>query len=169
MDAHTPRNTDGACEPFAADSVPWESYQQGSRFGVRYQQLGSFGGAQHVGVCREELAPGKQACPLHYHMQEEEHLLILDGELTLLLGEQRYRMQSGDYVCFPAGQQVGHALYNHSDAPCRYLIIGERNPHEVVVYPESGRVGVRSLGQGFDSKATMAYWDGQAGSDDTVS
>lgn len=166
MEQKTSRNADGAFEPFPADSVPWDSYQQGSRFGLSYQQLGEFGGAQHVGVSREVLAPGKQACPLHYHMQEEEHLLILDGELTLILGEQRYRMQAGDYVCFPAGQQVGHALFNHSAAPCRYLIIGERNRNEVVVYPESGRVGVRSLGQGFDGKATMDYWDGQAGSQD---
>lgn len=30
-------------------------------------------------------APGKQSNPAHYHMLEEEHLLILEGQVTLRL------------------------------------------------------------------------------------
>jgi hypothetical protein len=39
-------------------------------------------------------------------------------------------------------------------------MIGEKNPNEVVVYPETGRVGVRLLGEGYDRSATMDYWQG---------
>jgi len=62
-------------------------------------------------------------------------------------------------VCFPAGQKVAHTLVNNSHAPCRYLILGERNPNDVIVYPDSGRVSVRLTGEGYRKSATMDYWE----------
>jgi uncharacterized cupin superfamily protein len=156
-------NADGIFEPFSVDAVPWEDYSHGDRFGTRVRQLGEFGGCSHVGVCMEELAPGKRAYPAHYHMLEEEHLLILEGSVTLQLGGKSFELSSGSYVCFPAGQKAGHALLNNSGAPCRYLIIGERNPNDVIVYTDSGRVGVRLTGEGYRKSATMDYWEGESG------
>jgi uncharacterized cupin superfamily protein len=154
-------NDDGVYEPFSSKDVPWEDYSHGDKFGLRFRQLGDFGGGSHVGVGIEEIEPGKQSYPMHYHMLEEEHLLILEGELTVRLGERKYRMSAGDYVCFPAGQKVGHSLINTSDKVCRYLIIGERNDMDVVVYTDSGRVGVRLTGEGYRKTETMEYWEGQ--------
>jgi uncharacterized cupin superfamily protein len=156
-------NADGIFEPFSVDAVPWEDYSHGDRFGTRVRQLGEFGGCSHVGVCMEELAPGKRAYPAHYHMLEEKHLLILEGGVTLQLGGKSFELSSGSYVCFPAGQKAGHALLNNSGAPCRYLIIGERNPNDVIVYTDSGRVGVRLTGEGYRKSATMDYWEGESG------
>lgn len=153
--------TDGMCRPFPVEDVPWEEFSKGDRFGIRFRQLGEHGGGTHVGVCVEVLDPGKQACPAHYHMLEEEHLLILEGSLTLWLGDQAFTMSVGDYVCFPAGQSVGHKLVNTGDGPCRYLIIGERNPADVIVYTDSGRVGVRLTGESYRKSATMDYWEGE--------
>ena len=157
----TSANAEGIFEPFAIDRVPVEEYAKGGRFGVRFQQLGEFGGAAHVGVCMEVLAPGNQTYPAHYHMLEEEHLLVLEGGATLRLGEKSFELAAGHYVCFPAGQKAGHTLINHTAAPCRYLVIGERNPHDVVVYTDSGRVGVRLTGEGYRKAATMDYWEGE--------
>ena len=157
----TSANAEGIFEPFATRDVPFESFSEGTRFASRYQRLGAFGGGSKVGVNIEELAPGKQACPAHYHMLEEEHLLILEGRLTLRLGERRYEMGPGDYCCFPAGQKAGHALINDGTEVCRYLIIGDNERNEVVVYPDSGRVGVSLLKQGFRGEATMEYWEGE--------
>ena len=114
-----------------------------------------------MGVCMEELAPGKQTYPSHYHMLEEEHLLILEGKATLRLGEETYDLSAGDFTCFPAGQKAGHTLVNNTDSVCRYLIIGERNPNDVVVYTDSGRVGVRLTGEGYRKSATLDYWEGE--------
>ena len=157
----TSLNAEGIFEPFHIDRVPTEEFSQGRLFASRFRQLGEFGGASHVGVCMETLEPGKQACPAHYHMLEEEHLLILEGALTLRLGDHSYKLSVGHYVCFPAGQKAAHALINNGTAPCRYLLIGERNPHDVIVYPDSGRVGVRLTGEGYRKSATMEYWDDQ--------
>lgn len=99
---------------------------------------------------------------MHWHHLEEEHLLVLDGRATLRLGERCYEIGPGDYVCFPAGQQAGHALINHGAMPCRFVIIGERNPHDVIVYPDSGKVKVRLTGEDYRASATVDYWEGEA-------
>src|SRR5262245_64403720 len=96
--------------PFAVDALPWEPWSHGEKFAGLVKPLGRHAGATHVGVNLEELPPGKQSCPLHYHMLEEEHLYILAGRPTLRLGEERIALAPGDYVCFPAGQEAGHAL-----------------------------------------------------------
>ena len=109
----------------------------------------------------EELAPGKQSAPLHWHSLEEEHMWFLEGRATLRLGDERYDVKAGDYVCFPAGQRAGHALVNDSDAPCRFLIIGERNQNDVCIYPDSNKIYMRSVGEVFPLNAKVEYWDGE--------
>lgn len=153
------KNAAGICEPFLVDDVPWESYTHGTRYGVRYRPLAQFGGASHVGVALEELVPGMQACPNHYHHLEEEQLYVLEGSLTLRLGDQTYLMNAGSYVVFPAGQALGHSLTNHTNTVCRYLVLGERNPHDVIVYPDSHRVTVRLTNESYDKAATLQYWE----------
>ena len=154
--------------PIASQDVPWdkEGPGRGTRFGGRSKHLtgAAVGKDYHVGLLIESPAPGRRLCPRHYHMLEEEHALILDGQVTLLFGDDRYELQAGDYVCFPAGQKVGHCFLNSGSGPCSYLMIGERNPNEVCVYPDSNKVSVRALRSEddiFDMAAVRRYWDGE--------
>src|SRR5262249_36978259 len=152
-------------KPFSSLDVAWEEWSDVPRFGVRYRHLAlaAIGKDYHVGVAIEELGPGKQSAPAHYHIFEEEHVYILEGALTVRIGADSYDMTAGDYVCFPAGQKAGHCLINNSGAPCRYVIVGERNPNEVAVYTDSNKVLVRALGgrQIVDLAARRGYWDGE--------
>ena len=150
-------------KPIASNDVPWSEWSDVPRFAVRYKHLSlaALGETYHVGVALEELAPGKQSAPFHYHFLEEEHVYLLEGTLTVRIGAGTYEMKAGDYVCFPAGQRAGHCLINNSAAPCRYVIVGERNPNEVSVYPESNKVLPRQLGRLLDLDATRGYWDGE--------
>jgi uncharacterized cupin superfamily protein len=152
---------DGTRLPFSVEDVPWEEYSHGTRFGTRFRQLGDYGGCSHVGVCMEEIAPGRQAYVAHYHMLEEEQLLVLQGRPTLRLGDETFDLEPGSYVVFPAGQKAGHALVNRTEETVRYLIIGERNPNEVTVHTDTGRVGVRLIGEGYHMADAMGYWDGE--------
>ncbi len=108
----------------------------------------------------EVLPPGKQANQSHYHLLEEEHVFIIEGSLTLRLGTKSYELSSGHYVCFPAGQKVGHALINHTSQPCRYLVLGNTQAHDVAVFPETGRVSVKLMGEGYHRSVTMEDWEG---------
>ena len=154
--------------PISSDAVEWnaDGVRGSSRFGGRSRHLtyAAVGRDYRVGMLIEAPAPGMRLCPKHYHMLEEEHALVLEGEVTLLLGDERYAMQAGDYVCFPAGRKVGHSFMNSGTGPCSYLMIGEHNPNEVCVYPDSNKVMVRALRSEadiFDMSATRRYWDGE--------
>jgi uncharacterized cupin superfamily protein len=156
------------CPPISSLEVPWdEETGAGTQFGGRSKHLtyAALGRSDyHVGMLIESPAPGKRLCPKHYHMLEEEQALILEGQVTLLLGEERFEMTAGDYVCFPAGQKVGHSFVNSGAGPCSYLMIGERNPNEVCVYPDSNKMavdGLRMRGTLFDMSGVRKYWDGE--------
>ena len=156
----TSANAEGIFEPFDISRVPWEAASHGERYEMRFQHLSSFGGGSQIGVAMEILPPGKQSNQVHYHLLEEEHVFVLEGSLTLTLGARTYELTAGHYVCFPAGQTVGHALFNHTSQPCRYLVFGNPQPHDVVVFPDSGRVSVRLTGESYRKSATMDYWEG---------
>jgi uncharacterized cupin superfamily protein len=150
--------------PIASDDIPWEGATDIPRFTTRYKHLtrAALGMDYHVGMAIEELPPGMQSVPFHYHFLEEEHLFILEGSATLRLGTATHEMKPGDYVCFPAGQKAGHCLVNNGTATCRYVVIGERNPNEVCIYPDSNKVLVRSLDRSvLDLTARRAYWHGE--------
>lgn len=151
--------------PVASDSIPWETWEDVPRFRTRWRHLSRavLGPTYQVGVAIEELDPGCRTAPVHWHAREEEHVYVLGGTVTLHLGGRAHTMRPGDYVCFPAGQRAGHCLENKGDAPCRYVIIGERLPDETVVYPETGKVYVHALGEGvlLDTAARRGYWDGE--------
>lgn len=152
--------------PMSSHELAWEETREGTRFGGRAKHLtyAAVGENYHVGMLIEAPAPGMRLAPLHYHMGEEEHALILEGQVTLLLGDERFDMKAGDYVCFPAGQKVGHAFLNGGTGPCSYLMIGERNPSDVCVYPQSNKILVRALcdvNDIFDMSGVRRYWDGE--------
>lgn len=153
---------EGPRGPIAIDSVAWTEWSQGERFQSRYRVLSDTSKGRKIGVSYEELPPGRQSAPFHYHMVEEEHIIALEGEATLRLGDERHPIRAGDYVGFPAGERVGHCLVNESDAPFRFIIIGDRSPDEVCVYPDSGKVLVRSLDRAIlRDGERLDYWDGE--------
>ena len=155
--------------PIHVEDLPWEEWSEGTHFGSRYRRLTKAGGGSHVGVAIEELPARKQSCPFHYHLLEEEHILALEGTAQLRLGDERYTLRAGDYVCFPAGQTEGHCLVNDGDAPFRFLIIGENNRNDVCVYPDSDKISVRLTGEIFRKSDTLEYWVGEPPTPNPVS
>jgi uncharacterized cupin superfamily protein len=120
--------------PVREGDLDWTTWYSGTSREIRGKALCDVGGAAKVGVGLLELAPGSDTTPAHYHTHEEEHLYVLAGQLTLVLGEERFLLEPGAYVCFPAGQAVKHHLRNETAEPARYLMIGERISADRVVY-----------------------------------
>jgi uncharacterized cupin superfamily protein len=156
-------NSEKPRAPVAIDSIPWSEAVQGERFAMRYRVLSDTRkDGRKIGIAYEELPPGKQSVPFHYHLLEEEHLIALEGEATLRLGEARHPIKAGDYVGFPAGQRAGHCLVNEGNAPFRYIVIGDHEPSDVCVYPDSNKVLVRKLDRAiFRDGQRLDYWDGE--------
>ncbi len=147
--------------PINVEEVPWDEFAHENRFGMRYRHLTQAvcGKDYRVGVAVEVLQPGRQTVPFHYHMLEEEHIFVLEGEVMLRLGDEKLEMKAGDYAVFPAGRKVGHCLVNESDAPVRYIVIGENNPNDACVYPDSKKVKLRWTGETYDQTILLDYFD----------
>ena len=99
---------------------------------------------KHLGVRIEELSPGGTSSHHHYHTAEEEHVLVLNGQATLHLGEETLTLTAGDHICFPAGEPIAHHIENTAEKPLRFLVFGERREDDVVFYPKGSVILVKS-------------------------
>lgn len=66
-------------------------------------------------------AAGAPGPPPHVHREHEEAFRVLDGELTLDVGDRTLTLGPGDYAVVPRGME--HRPYNVSDAEVRFLFI----------------------------------------------
>ncbi len=99
---------------------------------------------EHLGVRIEETPPAGTSSRHHYHLREEEHVLVLAGRATLHLGESQMELREGDHIWFPAGEAVPHHIENTSQAPFKFLVFGERKTDDVVFYPNGPMLLVKS-------------------------
>ena len=105
---------------------------------LRYSDAG---GLTQFGAHVETLQPSSRSSERHWHEEEDEFLFVLSGEATVIEEDGAHPLGPGDAVCWPAGAANTHQVVNRSDAPCAYLIFGTRMAHEVIHYPDLGRVG----------------------------
>lgn len=134
-------------------------------FAFHRKRLGAAAGGEKIGVSWFELPPGKKTFPLHYHLANEEAVFVLEGEGVLRLGPEEHALKAGDYVVLPPGPP-GHQLINRGAAPFRFLALSSMIEPEVVLYPESNKLGVlarkaASLLAVFDATRTVDYYEGE--------
>jgi uncharacterized cupin superfamily protein len=122
--------------PLRVTEVPAEVWYAGTDREIRGRALCDVGGRAKVGVGLLELPPGSNTKPGHWHSREEEHLYAVRGHAILHLGAERFTLEPGSYVCFPAGQPLAHFLENAGTEPFVYLMIGERIDDDEVTYPQ---------------------------------
>ena len=65
------------------------------------------------------IAPGFPGPPPHVHDELHDMFYVLDGTLTMRLGDEELGAEPGTFVCVPPG--VVHTFSNRSDAPVRFL------------------------------------------------
>jgi quercetin dioxygenase-like cupin family protein len=74
----------------------------------------------HVSVTESTMPAGAKGPPLHTH-DFDEAFYMLEGELTLQLGDELSRAGAGELAFALRG--VPHTLANRSNAPARFLIV----------------------------------------------
>jgi uncharacterized cupin superfamily protein len=77
-------------------------------------------GANHV-----TLEPGGISSQRHWHEEEDELVVMLEGEAVLVEEDGETEMRPGDVAVFLKGVANGHQLVNRSDRPCVFLAIGK--------------------------------------------
>lgn len=136
-------------------------------FTCRRARLGRQAGSERVGLSLWELPPGEAAYPYHWHMTEEELIVVLAGRPSLRGPDGWRELEQGEVVSFPVGEGGAHQLANRTDAPVRFLSFSNQQP-EICVYPDSGKLGAyesRPDGAGasllFRIADAVDYWDGE--------
>ncbi len=86
--------------------------------GVIFKLSGSHTG-EAFAIVEHPMAPGTLGAPSHTHRNEDELSYILEGEVTILVGEELIQASPGSYVFKPRG--IAHAFWNSSDRPARIL------------------------------------------------
>ncbi|MBT8152890.1 cupin domain-containing protein [Epibacterium ulvae] len=100
------------------------------------QRLGDAGGLTQFGANLVHLDPGAASSLRHYHMKQDEFVMVTSGVCTLVDDDGAHEMLPGDCATFPAGDENGHHLVNTSDAPASFLVIGTRTETEVACYSD---------------------------------
>jgi len=122
-------------------------------------------GAELLGGSMYELEPGDRLWPYHTHHANEEWLIVLRGTPTLRTPDGEQELRDADVVCFPRGKDDLHQVRNATDAPIRVLMLSSLNMPDVVEYPDSGKVGARSVaGERIllsRPGPILDYWDGE--------
>src|SRR5580692_2607212 len=67
----------------------------------------------------EAIVPPGGGPPPHVHSKEEEGFYILEGEITLQVGEERIVASAGMFANMPVGTL--HSFKNETDRPARML------------------------------------------------
>ena len=125
----------------------------GAEFRVLTLSMRPRGG--NLGINHMRVSPGRTTSPFHSHQREDEAFFILSGRGVLRYGDRVLPLRAGDCVSCPAGTGTAHQIAN-----LVYLAIGAHDPDEVCVYPDSGKVLVRSLEQIGRIEGTD-YFDGE--------
>ena len=122
-------------------------------------------GAELLGGSLYELEPGDRLWPYHTHHANEEWLIVVRGRPTLRTAAGERELGEGDVVCFPRGKDGLHQVRNTSESPIRVLMLSSRNAPDIVEYPDSGKVGARSIaGERIllsRPGPLLDYWDGE--------
>jgi uncharacterized cupin superfamily protein len=118
-------------------------------------RLGDAGGLTQFGANLVMLEPGAKSSLRHWHQNEDEFVMVTDGECTLIQDEGETVMRPGDCAAFPAGNTNGHHFVNRTDKVAKFLVVGTKAPHEVATYSDVDMV-VEAKG----GKATFTYKDG---------
>lgn len=156
-----------------ATTLDWqESDRRG--FGFRRKRLSTAVDGEALGCSLYELPPAKRSWPYHYHTANEEALYGLAGEGEVRgPTDERRPLDRGTYVSLPAGPDGAHMVENTGSEPLRYLAISTMTEPEVLVYPDSEKIGVmvgappggepneRLIDAYFPTESAVDYWSGE--------
>ncbi len=121
--------------PFRTGSGYPAAYDQGFE-GRRQWALGDPSGLTQFGANLVELAPGAMSSQRHWHEEQDEFLVVIEGTPSLIDDDGETVLSPGDCCAFPKGEANGHHIVNRSGGPARFVVVGTRKLPEVAHYSD---------------------------------
>ena len=150
---------------FNLNGDEWDRVEERPGWRSKDAWVGAHIGAELLGGSMYELEPGDRLWPYHTHHANEEWMIVLRGRPTLRTPEGERELAEGDVTCFPRGKDGLHQVRNATNEPIRVLMLSTRIAPDLVEYPDSGKVGARSVAGDrillSRPGPILDYWDGE--------
>jgi uncharacterized cupin superfamily protein len=115
--------------------------------GRSWREVAAAGGLTDFGANLVVLEPGAWSSQRHWHSAEDELVVVLSGELTLVTDAGAEPLLPGDVATFKKGVPDGHHLQNRSSAPATFLAVGRDAPEEdACEYPDIDQFWSKATG-----------------------
>ncbi|HEX8645634.1 MAG TPA: cupin domain-containing protein [Thermoleophilaceae bacterium] len=124
------------------NDLEFDDVRTGDGFECRRARLGLQTGVHRVGASLWEVPAGQAPYPYHFHLTEDEILILLEGTLSLRTPEGWRELREGDVVGFPVGEAGAHQVVNRTDATVRFLAVSNSGAAEAVVQADAGKIGI---------------------------
>jgi uncharacterized cupin superfamily protein len=152
----------------ASISAPvFDEVREHPGFNCRRARLGRQAGSEKVSLSLWELPAGEAAYPYHFHLAEEELVVVLEGRPSLRTPGGWRELEEGEVASFLVGEGGAHEIVNRTEEPVRFLAFSNQQP-DIVVRPESGSLSAverRPEGGGLSQHFRMAdgigYFDAE--------
>jgi uncharacterized cupin superfamily protein len=125
-------------------------------------------GTERLGISLWELPPGEAAYPYHWHLVEEELVIVLRGTPSLRTPDGWRDLPEGEVLSFLTGEDGAHQFVNRTGEPVRLLALSTHGQPDIVIYPDSGKLGASErlprgggLRESFRLDDAVDYWDGE--------
>jgi len=99
-------------------------------------RVGDAGGLTQFGANIVILVPGAKSSLRHWHLNEDEFVMVRQGEVTLIDDHGETVMNVGDCATFPAGNENGHHFINQTQKEAQFLVVGTRAETETATYSD---------------------------------
>ena len=130
------------------NDLEFDDDRKGNGFHARRAMLGLQTGVRRVGASLWELPAGQAAYPYHFHLTEDEILILLEGTLSLRTPDGWRELPEGEVVGFPVGEAGAHQVVNRTDSMVRFLAISNSGAPEAVVQVDAGKIGIFERAEG---------------------
>ena len=110
-------------------------------FRVRRARIGYQLGTERLGASLWDVPPGEAAYPYHFHLAEEELIVVVAGSPSLRGPAGWRELAEGDVVSFPRGEGGAHQIVNRTEETVQFLALSTNGDPDIVLYPDSDKLG----------------------------
>jgi uncharacterized cupin superfamily protein len=150
------------------DQPNFDEPREREGFRARRARIGRQLGTERIGISLWELPPGQKAYPYHFHLAEEEVLIVLAGTPSLRTPAGSQTLSTGDVIRFPTGEQGAHQVWNEDEELVRLLAVSTHGSPDVVIYPDSNKLSAAERLPESDGRKhyfriedEVDYWEGE--------
>jgi uncharacterized cupin superfamily protein len=120
------------------------------------RRLAEAAGLDKIGVTLLRLPAGAWSTERHWHLNSDEFVYVLEGEVMLVTDDGEEVLRAGDASGFRAGEANGHHLQNRSTSDVLLLEIGNHLENDTAYYPDIDLIA--SL---IDGRSILTHRDGR--------